>query len=114
MGLFSDAYDLSKYGNNGLGGSLETQPADGTPNTSSGGWFGLLNETLKTGVNGYVAIRQAQALGSQPETTYEQRVVPDNNLLQTMQQAGVGGVPGWALALGGVAVLIGVVLLMKD
>lgn len=113
MGFFADTYDLSSYGGSSGLGSFETQPADGTPRQSDGGFYGMLQDVFKTGVNGYIAVQQAQASGTQPETTYEQRVVPDTNLAETVRQAGQGGTP-WLLIIGAAVVLIGVVLIVKD
>lgn len=113
MGYFSSDYDLSGWGSGSSTGTLDRQTADGTPNETASGFFGMLQDAVKTGVNGYIAVRQAQASNSQPETTFEQRVVPDNNYTQAAAQA-VGKMPDWMMMMLIGGAILGVVLLVKD
>ena len=82
---------------------------DGTPNQSSNGVFGTINQGLgvlgnlaniAVGVRGAIRAQDNTA----PETTYDQRVVPDVTLAQERAQSGVTLSP--VMIVGGVLLLV--------
>ena len=103
-------FDLANEGNNSLAGSLGFDNVSGTPNQASGGFFGLVSE-------GFNLIRQGNEVYrdiSAPERVYEQRVVPDTDVLQEQRQNAIAKGPNWLMPVAILAAGLVLLLIVKD